>query len=41
MWTPERPHCRSSDAIIINFEHISHIVRVFPLLTNAYSILLG
>ena len=40
MWTPEWRHCRSSDAII-NFEHISHIVRVFPLLTKGYSTLLG
>ena len=31
--TPERCHWRRSCNFIVNFEHISHIVLVFPLLT--------
>ena len=30
--TPERRHCRRSGVFIVNFERISHIVLVFPLL---------
>ena len=30
---PKRRHCRRSGVFIVNFEHISHIVLVFPLLT--------
>ena len=29
---PERRHCRFG-VLIVNFEHISHLVLVFPLLT--------
>ena len=31
--TPERGHWRGSGVFIINFEHLSHIVLVFLLLT--------
>ena len=31
--TPERRHWRRSGAFIVNFEHISHLVLVFLLLT--------
>ena len=31
--TPERPHLHCSDVFIVNFEHISHLVLVFLLLT--------
>ena len=31
--TPERRHCRRSGVFIVNFEHISHFVLVFLLLT--------
>ena len=31
--TPERRHWRRSDIFIVNFEHISHLVLVFLLLT--------
>ena len=31
--TPERLHWRRSGVFIVNFEHISHFVRVFLLLT--------
>ena len=31
--TPERRHCRRSGVFIVNFEHISHLVLVFLLLT--------
>ena len=31
--TPERRHWRSSGVFIVNFEHISHLVLVFLLLT--------
>ena len=31
--TPERRHWRSSDVFIVNFEHITHLVLVFLLLT--------
>ena len=31
--TPERLQCRRSSVFILNFEHISHIVLVFLLLT--------
>ena len=31
--TPERRHWRRSDVFIVNFEHISHLVLVFLLLT--------
>ena len=31
--TPERRHCRRSGVFIVNFDHISHLVRVFLLLT--------
>ena len=31
--TPERRHERRSDVFIVNFEHISHLVLVFLLLT--------
>ena len=31
--TPERRHWRHSGAFIVNFEHISHLVLVFLLLT--------
>ena len=30
---PERRYCRSSGVVIVNFEHISHLVLVFLLLT--------
>ena len=30
---PKRRHWRLSDFFVVNFEHISHIVTVFPLLT--------
>ena len=30
---PERPHWRHSGIFIVNFEHISHLVLVFLLLT--------
>ena len=30
---PERHHWRHSDVFIVNFEHISHLVLVFLLLT--------
>ena len=31
--TPERPHWPRSGVFIVNFEHISHLVVVFLLLT--------
>ena len=31
--TPERHHWRHFDVFIVNFEHISHLVLVFLLLT--------
>ena len=31
--TPERRHWRHSGVFIVNFEHISHLVLVFLLLT--------
>ena len=31
--TPERRHLRRSGVFIINFEHISHLVLIFLLLT--------
>ena len=31
--TPERCHCRCSGVFIVNFQHISHLVLVFLLLT--------
>ena len=31
--TPERRHCRRSGVHIVNFEHISHLVLVFLLVT--------
>ena len=31
--TPERRQLRRSGVFIVNFEHISHLVLVFPLLT--------
>ena len=31
--TPERRHWRRSDVFIVNFEHISHLVLMFLLLT--------
>ena len=31
--TPERRHWRRSGVFIVNFEHISHLVLVFLLLT--------
>ena len=31
--TPERRHCLRSGVFIVNFEHISHLVLVFLLLT--------
>ena len=31
--TPERRHWRCSGFFIVNFEHILHLVLVFPLLT--------
>ena len=31
--TPERRHWRRPDVFIVNSEHISHVVLVFPLLT--------
>ena len=31
--TPERRHWRHSGAFTVNFEHISHLFLVFPLLT--------
>ena len=31
--TPERRQCRRSGVFIVNFEHISHLALVFPLLT--------
>ena len=31
--TPERRYLRRSDVFIVNFEHISHLVLVFLLLT--------
>ena len=31
--TPERRHWRRSDVFIVNFEHISHLVLVFLLLS--------
>ena len=33
MKTPERRHWRCSGVFIVNFEHISHFVLVFLLLT--------
>ena len=33
MKKPERRHWRSSGVSIVNFEHISYIFLVFPLLT--------
>ena len=31
--TPERRQCRCSGVVIVNFEHISHLILVFLLLT--------
>ena len=31
--TPEQRHCRRSGVFIINFEHMSHLVVMFLLLT--------
>ena len=31
--TPERRHWHRSDVFIVNFEHISHLVLMFQLLT--------
>ena len=39
--TLERHHWRCSDLFIVNFEQISHIILVFPLLTLDKKILAG
>ena len=33
--TPERRHWRRSGVVIVNFEHISHLVQVFLVLTRS------
>ena len=33
---PEERQCRRSGVFIVNFEHISHLVLVFPLLTLSW-----
>ena len=38
---PERRHWRRSGVFILNFEHISHLFLVFPLLTLNMKILAG
>ena len=35
--TPERSHSHSSGVFIVNFEHISHLVLVFSLLTEPFT----
>ena len=39
--TPERRHWRRSGVFIVNFEHISHLVPVFLLLTLNMQLLVG
>ena len=39
--TPERRHWRCSGVLIVNFEHILHLVLIFLLLTLSIKLLLG
>ena len=39
--TPEQRHWRHSGVFIVNFEHISHLVQVFLLLTLNMKLLAG